>query len=406
MSMNLRMPKITKRLKILYLITKSNFGGAQRYVYDLATEAKKHGHEVAVGFGQEGPLAEKLAAGGVRTIAIPELERDVNFLADLKSFRSIRRIIANERPDVIHLNSSKMGAMGALAGRLHNLSRHLAFLIGRKERAAHIIFTGHGWAFNEERSDFERFVIGLAHWLTIALAHRSIAVSRKTREEVSRLPFVRHKLAVIHNGVGNIRLISRKRAREEIFGEAHATLLDRKRLVVGTLAELHKNKGLEYAIEAFALLKKQRGITPLFVILGEGEERERLEQLIAERDLADTVLLAGYRADAARLLLAFDIFLLPSITEAFPYAILEAGYAGLPTVATAVGGIPEVIDDMESGILIQSKNPAEIARAVAYLEENPQRRSALGEALRSRIGGRFNIATMTEETFQLYADRN
>lgn len=400
------MPTIPQKLKILYLITKSNYGGAQRYVHDLAVEAKRHGHDVVVGFGQEGLLAEKLTLAGIRMVAIPNLGRDVNLLADIKSFRSIQRLIARERPDVIHLNSSKMGAMGALAGRLHNGMRFLRLLVGQRERPARIIFTGHGWAFNEERGDIERFLIGLTHWLTIALAHRSIAVSHKTREEVSRLPFVKQKLVVIHNGVDNIKFLSKKRAREEIFSGTLAELLERKSLVVGTLAELHKNKGLEYAIEGFALLKKQFGRVPIFVILGEGEERARLERLIAERGLGDTVLLTGYREHAARLLLAFDIFLLPSITEAFPYAILEAGCAGLPTVATAVGGIPEVIDDMESGILIQSKNPAEIARAIAYLYENPERRNALGESLKSRIAGRFNVTTMAKHTFALYETQN
>jgi glycosyltransferase involved in cell wall biosynthesis len=82
--------------------------------------------------------------------------------------------------------------------------------------------------------------------------------------------------------------------------------------------------------------------------------------------------------------------------------ILEAGNAGLPVVATAVGGIPEVIDDMKSGILIQSRNPGEIARAIAYLIDNPDRRAEIAQTLKTRIHDRFSVATMASQTLALY----
>jgi glycosyltransferase involved in cell wall biosynthesis len=389
-------------MKILYLITKSNFGGAQRYVFDLATEAKKHGHDVVVGFGGNGPLAIKLTEAGVRTVPIATLERDVNLLADIKTFFRLLDIFAEEQPNVIHLNSSKMGGLGALAARLWNTWEWIFKFLGRGGTIARIIFTGHGWAFNEERSDTERFAIGCAHWLTIQLAHQTIAVSRKTREQVSALPFSWHKLTVIHNGVGQIQTLPRKQALDNILGDRKDLFLSGGPLVVGTLAELHKNKGLSYAIEGIAQLKKQTGAALIFIILGDGEERARLDALIAKLGLADVVFLAGHRDDGVALLSAFDIFLLPSITEAFPYAILEAGKVGLPVVATAVGGIPEIIDDMESGILIQSKNPGEVARALSYLIQHPERRKALGDAMAMRIAHRFNLETMVRETLSLY----
>lgn len=393
-----------KKLKILYLITKSNFGGAQRYVYDLATEMQKRGHDVVVGFGGNGPLATKLAEAGIRTISIAELERDVQPGNDFKTFLRLLDIFTAERPDVIHLNSSKMGGLGAFAARLFNAWNWIFKFLGKGGHTARIIFTGHGWAFNEARSDMERFVIGALHWLTIELAQETIAVSRKTREQVGALPFAWHKLTVIYNGVGDIRTMPRDEALEEILGEHKKVLLAGAPLIVGTLAELHKNKGLSYAIEGIAQLKKQTDTKMVFLILGDGEERVNLEALIVKLGLEDTVFLAGNKENGVALLSAFDIFLLPSITEAFPYAILEAGKAGLPIIATAVGGIPEVLDDMESGILIQSKNPGEVARALAYLIKYPKRRRELGDAIAARIADRFNLETMVNETLKLYAN--
>ncbi len=393
-----------KKLKILYLITKSNFGGAQRYVYDLAVEGAKLGHDVLVGFGGSGVLATKLEARGVRTVSIPELERDINLLADCKSFVALFRVIKKESPNVVHCNSSKMGGLGALAARTYNLLAHTKRLMGKNVHTVRIIFTGHGWAFNEERNDFQRFLIGCAHWATIAFAHRTIAVSRKTREQVGKLPFVLHKIVIIHNGVGTPTTLSKEKALETIFGTHKTLWLKEKPFIVGTIAELHKNKGLSYAIEGIAQLKKQVDVSLLFIIIGAGEEHASLEALVQKLELTDVVFFAGQKENASTLLSAFDIFLLPSITEAFPYVILEAGNAGLPVIATSVGGIPEVIDDMESGILIQSKNSGEVTRALAYLIENPERREAIGEALATRIHGRFNLETMVEKTFELYEE--
>ena len=387
-------------MKILYLITKSNFGGAQLYVHDLATYAQKLGHDVVVGFGGRGALKARLDDVGVRTISIPELERDIDPTNDMRSFFALLKLFAKERPDVIHLNSSKIGGLGALGARLHNAKEYLR---GRNRKIARIIFTGHGWAFNEDRSDRERLIIGFLHWLTIQLSHKTIAVSRKTREQISRLPLVWHKLTVIHNGVRTIKTFSRKEGLLQIFGDTKDAWLGEKPLIIGTIAELHKNKGLNYAIEGIAQLKKQSSVPVNFVIIGEGEERFRLEQLVTQLGLKQVVFFAGQKDNASKLLSAFDIFLLPSITEAFPYVILEAGNAGLPVIATAVGGIPEVIDDMQSGILIQSKNPGEIARALLHLIEKPDRRELFGNAIHERIHGRFNVKQMAEKTLLLYS---
>jgi glycosyltransferase involved in cell wall biosynthesis len=351
---------------------------------------------------RESALAEKLDAAGIRTISIPSLGRDVDVVEDLRSFRSLLEILAKEQPDVVHLNSSKMGGLGALAARVSNARSRMLSIFSDDTKVAKIVFTGHGWAFNEDRTDLGRFLVGCGHWLTIHLAHRTIAVSRKTREQVSALPLSWHKISVVHNGVDRSPKLEREEALKMILGERAELLIREQPLIVGTLAELHRNKGLAYAIEGFAHLKKYTESPVLLLILGEGEERESLEQMIQRLDLSGSVILAGHKEEADTLLGAFDAFLLPSITEAFPSALLEAGRSGLPIIATAVGGIPEVIDDMESGILIQSRNPGEVARAVHYLLEHPKRRAEFGAEIKKRIEGKFNLENMVSATLEIY----
>ncbi len=390
--------------RILYLITKSNFGGAQRYVYDLSRRLHERGHSVSVGFGGDGTLARKLSDIGVRTHTLEGLGRDVDALGDLRTLFRVLRLIRNERPDVVHLNSSKIGGIGALAARMINAERRLSRIWDKESRPMRIVFTGHGWALNEERPDWERFLIGAAHWATIMLAHRTVAVSERTKREVSILPFSKGRLDVVHNGTGELTLVQKTHARKTLLADEHDAVMSRRPIVIGTIAELHRNKGLSYALEGIAQLKKQTSEPFVFVVIGEGEERERLTAQRAALGLDETVRFVGFREDASALLSAFDIFLFASTKEGFPYAILEAGNAGLPVIATSVGGIPEVIDDMKSGILIQSKNPGEIARALSYLIEHKDRRTEFGKAIKERIEGRFNIDHMVDETLRIYGD--
>ena len=138
------------------------------------------------------------------------------------------------------------------------------------------------------------------------------------------------------------------------------------------------------------------------VAIGEGEERVLLERQIQSLELKDKVFLAGAVPEAARYLKAFDIFILPSRKEGLPYTILEAGLAGLPVVASAVGGIPEIITSMESGILIRARDPREIARALKFLINEPKIKRALGAALRRKVKSEFSTARMVKQTLAVY----
>jgi glycosyltransferase involved in cell wall biosynthesis len=150
-----------------------------------------------------------------------------------------------------------------------------------------------------------------------------------------------------------------------------------KKTVIGTIAELHPNKGLPYLINAFTSVVMQYPQTAL-IIIGDGQDQPALHLLIKEKKLEQSVFLAGYMDHAAEYLKAFNIFVLPSLKEGLPYAILEAGCASLPVVATTVGGIPEIIEDMRSGVLVQPKNIRELSHALSFMIEHPDERRRYG----------------------------
>src|SRR3990167_8468714 len=146
-------------MKILYGITKSNFGGAQRYVFDLATVMKKQGHDIAVLCGGDGPLVQKLKAENIRVITIPGFGRDIDLLNDASRLLSIIKTVQHEKPDIFHINSAKMGGLGTLAGRLAGIKK--------------IIFTAHAWAWNEPRPWWQKILIKFFTWVTILSAHQT-----------------------------------------------------------------------------------------------------------------------------------------------------------------------------------------------------------------------------------------
>ena len=367
-------------MKIIYGITKSNFGGAQRYVYDLATEAKRAGHDVSVICGAGGVLVEKLKEQGVRVMEIKEMKRDISLVDEFRSLHFIFRTLFREKPDIFHANSSKMGGLGALAARLAGVRR--------------IVFTAHGWAFNEPRPSWQKPIIKFFSWLTVLLSHQTICVSEKTREEIEGWPFIRNKLRVVYNGIRPFALLPRAEARQKLG-------IPQDSFVVGTLSELHPVKGLDILLEAWEHFTVKNPEAKL-VMLGEGEWRENLEELAKVLAISDSVEMKGYVENARAYLKAFDLFCLPSRSEAMPYAVLEAGFAGVPVVATNVGGIPEMIETGTDGALVDPEEPDSLFSTLLLLSESPELRERLGKALENRVRTHFLLDNTFKETLKIY----
>jgi glycosyltransferase involved in cell wall biosynthesis len=372
-------------MKVLYIITKSNFGGAQRYVFDLATNLPKEAFDVVVALGGEGTLKKKLDENGIKTISIPSLQRDINILKEIKVFFDLLKIYRSEKPDIIHLNSSKIGGLGAFAGLFYN---------------SKTIFTAHGWAFNEERPYWQKFIIKFLHWVTIILSTKTISVSQNLINSLSGWPMISKKISVIHNGIDTINFVENAVARKILIQKNPLLQALSDKFWLGSLAELHKNKGLDVAIDTVSKISENKDF--IFLILGEGEERKNLEKLIKEKGLETKVFLLGFVQNAGTLLKAFNAFILPSRTEALPYSLIEAGSARLPIIASRVGGIPEIIEDGKDGLLFKKENTEELENAIVKIIEKPNESEKLAQNIESKISNHFLIKNMLGETTKLY----
>ena len=170
---------------------------------------------------------------------------------------------------------------------------------------------------------------------------------------------------------------------------------------MGTIAELTPNKNIAFALDVFGTAR-DTAIGTLYCVIGDGEQRELLQSVSQARGIEHNVIFAGYQTDAARLLSAFDIFFLPSMKEGLPYVLLEAGLAGVPVIASKVGGIPDLIEDGVSGLLIDPKNGSVAAASLAQLAMSLHDREKFAIALRKRIEADFSLYSMIGMTSEIY----
>ena len=361
-------------MKILYLITKSNWGGAQKYVYDLATAYQARKCDVAVAFGGRGELAEKLETAGIRTISLDTLVRDISIIKEVKSSLALHRLFIHEKPDVLHVNSSKAGGLGAFFGRLAGIKC--------------IVFTVHGAPFREDRSMLTRLALYIATWGTCLFAHKVIAVSKRDEHDLGQMFFIRKKITTIYPGIFFDGAISRTTPKTR---ETH----------ILTVAELHPNKGYMYGLQAIERLHS-KGLQVHYTIFGEGEDRKKIEEYIHLKDLQDVVTLAGPKIVLDKEGQEYDIFLLPSIKEGLPYVLIEAGKAMLPVVSSITGGIPEIIRHEETGLLVRPKDVTQLASALERLIVDRNFAKKLGIELHSHVVQNFSHAKMLAQTARVY----
>jgi glycosyltransferase involved in cell wall biosynthesis len=373
---------------VLLVITKSNWGGAQRHVYDVATSLHHHKlAKVVVAMGGQGLLGSKLRAEGIAVEEIPSLGRNMHIGNEISAFMHLFDIVKRVKPDIMHLHSPKAAGLGAVIGRVMGIPT--------------IIQTVHGWSFNEQRPLWQRAIIAFFSWITTLLCHTTITIAEHERMQGLMMPFVHKKIKLIHIALNPFRTKTRREARAWLhtFIPPHVQLPE-KVFIIGTIGELHPNKGYTYALEAMALLKHHADIR--YAVIGTGELYQQLVQQAEKLGIADRVFWLGFVENAAQYLKAFDLFLLASQKEGLPFVLLEAGIAGLPVITTGVGGVGDIVEDMSSGIVIQPGRPKEIASAIEFMMTHPTLRRDYTKKLSDRVHEFFTLDTMMPALIELY----
>jgi len=366
-------------MKITYIITRSDWGGAQAHLYDLIEYAHTNtDHSCHLIVGEEGRLAEQVRNLGVPVTIVPTLIQPIHPLKDILAVRDLVRLLKQINPDIIHLHSSKAGMVGRIAARILRL------------RA---IFTAHGWAFTDGVSFFRRMIsLPLERWVA-RYSQRIICVSEYDRELALQYRVGRsEQLVTIHNGIPDIN-------ENQCLLEENS---NKKRSVLKCVMVARFSSQKDYATLLHAA--SQVTVPVELHLAGQGELIASMRSLARELQIEDKTNFLGPRSDIPALLSSNDVFVLTTNYEGFPISILEAMRAGLPVIATDVGGVGEAVIDSVTGYLVPRGDSKAVQERIEILAENPELRRKMGEAGRNRFLEHFTSQEMINKTFSLYKE--
>lgn len=362
-------------MRIVQIITRSDaIGGAHVHVRDLARRLMQEGHEVIVLVGGDGPFVEDLARHNIPFRSMSHLVRPIRVRNDLKAFFELRSVLKTLCPDVVATHSSKAGWLGRLAARSLGLP---------------VVFTAHGWAFTEGVPRKHRILYSLAERIASRYADRIVTVSEFDRSLALRYGIApEHKLVTIHNGMPDVQskfVAQPDLSPPRIVMVARFDIPKDHRTLLRALAQL---VDLPWELE----------------LVGDGPLRNDIENYANSLRIRERVAFLGARADVAKRLARAQVFALISRWEGLPLTILEGMRAGLPVIASDVGGVREVVTDGENGFLVSRGDSYALAKKLRVLLCDPQVRLRMGRQGRRRYEQSFQFEHMYEKTLRVYSE--
>lgn len=367
-------------MKILYTVTGAEFGGAVAHVLGLMRADIKQGHRVAIVAAQEPRLISQATDIGAQVFANPYFVSAVQLHNDLRALWPVFQAIRRFNPDIVSAHSTKAG-----------YAARLACAVLRKP----VIFTAHGWAFSEGRSGWKRRLLALAERLVAKTTARIICVSKHDLDIALRFKVASaEKLVVIRNGVDPAPFL-------KADGASVRQELGLGKVPVLTMAgRLAPPKDPMTLLRACQLLKGEFKL----LIVGDGKLRWQAEEFVSRGNLGHKVIFTSERQDIPEILAASDIFVFTSHWEGLPLAIIEAEVAGLPVVASSVGGIRELVQDGINGFTVPPQDAQALAQALQKLLDDARFRREAGLAARRKALNEFSFDSMLTKTYQVYEE--
>jgi len=408
-----------KKIKVIHIITRLDKGGSAENVLITCKELDKNKYDTILVYGLSQGISCQLP---VRNYKVDELVREISPLKDVVAFWKIYKIIKNEKPEIVHTHSSKAGFLGRWAAWLSRITSY-------KLQATKVIHTPHGHIFYGYYGKLKTLLFLFLERLTAKITDKLIALTEGEKKESLNFDVGKpDQWTVIHSGVnppglpfskggGTLEKLSKDGfviGTQSRFFKGGSALdnFSKNGLVIGTVARLEPVKGVKYFVEAIPMIFNLLTFSPshflTFLIVGDGSERKILENKVEKYGLKDKVIFTGMREDVLDLISTMDIYVQPSLNEGMGKTLVQAMYLSKPVVATNVQGIPDVVIDGETGILVQPERPDLLASAIVKLIEDQNLRKKMGEKgfqyVNEKIDGypRFSIERMIFLLEKLY----
>ena len=385
------------RIKVVHVITRLDRGGSAENTLLTCLRMKgKYDLVLAHGLSLESQMTDwekhsvdskikKAREGGVKVIPISSLVQKIDPVQDIQALFALWRLIVQEKPDIIHTHTSKAGILGRLVAKMAGVPV--------------IVHTPHGHVFYGHFGPLaSRFFI-LVERITASITNRMVALTEGERNEYIAFSVSNpNKIVTIHSGVELDRFIPEQVKIEE---KKRSLGLNYKGLVVGTVGWLLPIKGPMYLLKAMATIWQSQPKVSL-VFVGKGELEEELKAEVSRMGVSDRVKFLGWRDDIPDIMQIFDIFALPSLNEGMGRVLVEAMAAGKPIVASNVGGIPDLVEDGENGILVKPRDVNGLSFAIRKLLADRQMRDEMGRRGRT-MAQNFSVEKMVEKIDALYS---
>ena len=380
--------------RILRVIARLNMGGPALHVSYLTKGLETRGYHTTL-------VAGKLARGedsmsyvadelGVEVVPLVAMHREVSPVYDPVAVTRLVGEIRRVRPHILHTHTAKAGAVGRAAA-----------LLAGDARPPVIVHTYHGHVlrgyFDPVRTQFFRET-------ERALArhtNRLIAVGPQVRDDLVELGVApAEKFSVIRLGIdldSRVLTVDRRAEFRRLFG------IPEDRFVVGWIGRMTAIKRVPDILAAFKALR-DRGVEATLCLVGDGPDRDAVEQLASDLGIVRDILFVGYQRDVAPYYAFFDAFLLPSANEGTPVVAIEALASERPVVATRVGGVPDVVDDGEDGFLVEVGDIPALADRLEQLARDPELRARMGKTGRERVVPRYRVERLVDDVDALYRE--
>lgn len=366
-------------IKVLHLTTDSKIAGAEKLLIEMARDFNGQKFELFFcTLKGKGDLHKELEKLNKKNFSL-----NCSGILDLPiAAIKLISLIKKYKIDIVHTHLFHASVFGQfivriLGGPKGIMTRHysdLLYLYGSK---------------------YQRFLDSVAS----RFANRIIAISEGVKSVLIGFESVDpKKITVIYNGT---QFPCPQPKKADIGNIKKEFSLSQNVKVIGSVGTLHPRKGHRYLIESAKLLCKERDDI-IFLIVGDGWLKDDLVRLRDRLDLKDKIIFAGYRKNTMDLLAIMDIVVHPSVEEGFGLSIIEAMSMSKPVIATRVGGIPEIIEDDKTGMLVPAKDPVLLAKAIKFLLDNPDTRESISLAASKSVEARFNLKDMISSYQRFY----